>query len=147
MKRKAFTTIIVILLLLALAAGVYFSIQNIRDKNRKARVREDVTKTEGYLKAEEGSILLYTCKETIEEDFLGRIASREVIFSEAKEVPRGTIATLVDWPETDEEGNILYERYLIDGEEYFAKPGHFTKDLNEVVSEKTRYVRTHVTIY
>ena len=147
MKRKAFTTIIVILLLLALAAGVYFSIQNIRDKNRKARVREDVTKTEGYLKAEEGSILLYTCKETIEEDFLGRIASREVIFSEAKEVPRGTIATLVDWPETDEEGNILYERYLIDGEEYFAKPGHFTEDLNEVVSEKTRYVRTPVTIY
>lgn len=147
MKRKLRTILLAFLSLAIILAGGYFSLQNIREKNRSARALGEAAKTEGYLKAEEGAIQLYSCSETIEEDFFGRIASRDVVFTPAMTLPRGSSAILVDRPECDEDGNVLYERFDIDGTEYFAEPGHFTKDLSEVVSEKTRYVRTPVTIY
>ncbi len=147
MKKKIRTVLIILLLLAVLLAGGYFSLQNIREKNRLARIPSEAAETQGFLKAEEGSVQLYSCSVTEEEDFFGRIASREAVFTPEIIVPRGTAAILVDRPETAEDGSVLYERYLVDGKEYFAEPGHFTQDLNEVVAEKTRYVRTAVTIY
>ena len=147
MKKKIGTVFMILVLLGALAAGGYFGLQNIREKNRAARITEDPAETEGYLKAEEGDVQLYTCEITVEEDFLGRIASRKAVFTPAGTAVRGTKVTLVDQPEYDEDGNVSYEKYIIDGREYYAKAGHFTEDKNEIISEKTRYVRTPVTIY
>lgn len=147
MKKKLKTIIIIFLALAMILAGGYFGLQKIREKNRMARIPETPSRTEGYLKAEEGKVQLYTREVTIQEDFFGRIASREAVFTAAGEVPRGTAVTLLRDPETDENGNVLYERFIIEEKEYFAEPGHFTEDKNEVISEKTMYVRTPVTLY
>ncbi len=147
MKKKIKTTISIFLILAILLTGAYLGLQNIREKNRQERSVVPVMKAEGYLKSEGAAIELYSCELTIEEDLLGRISSRKAVFTPAANVVRGTAAILMDQPELDDDGNIIYERYTVDGKEYFAKPGHFTEDINEVISEKTRFARTPVTIY
>ena len=147
MKKKIKTTISIFLILAILLTGAYLGLQNIREKNRRERSVVPVMQAEGYLKSEGAAIELYSCELTIEEDLLGRISSRKAVFTPAANVVRGTAAILMDQPELDDDGNIIYERYTVDGKEYFAKPGHFTEDINEVISEKTRFARTPVTIY
>ncbi len=147
MKKKVITISAIILSLILLAGAGYIGIQKLREQNRNERMPKEPVLTEGYLKSDSGSVELFSREETIEEDFLGRIKSREASFTKEKEVPRGTAVMLTDQPELDEEGNILYDKFIIEGKELFAMPGHFTEDLNEVVTEKIRYVRTPVTVY
>ncbi len=147
MKKKLRTTLIILLLFAVLLGGGYLSLENIREKNRSQRAAKPAVQAEGYLKAEGNSIELYSCELTLEEDFLGRISKREAVFTPAMSVSRGTAVSLMDQPELGEDGSVIYERYTLGGKEYFAEPGHFTEVLDEVISEKTRYVRTPVTIY
>ncbi len=147
MKKKILTVLSILLVFAVLLTGGYFALQNIREKNRAQREENPSVLKEGYLRSEGKTIELFTRELNIGEDFLGRTASREAVFTPAAEVPRGTAASLMDLPELNGDGNVIYERLTVDGKEYFAEPGHFTEDLDDVISEKTRYVRTPVTIY
>ena len=104
-------------------------------------------KTSGWLASEEYEVQLYKLNEETKKNIFGQEKRISAEFVEDKTVSRGTEVILVDKPEKDEEGNVLYEQYQIGEEVFYAKPGFFTDDYKKVVPETTMYVRTSVTVY
>lgn len=104
-------------------------------------------KTAGWLASDGSMIQLYHMDEETKKTLFGKVKRLSVEFVEDISVGRGTEVTLVDKPETDEEGNVLYEQLLIGDTVYYVQSGCFVDDYKKIITEDTKYVRTSVTLY
>ena len=86
----------------------------------EAAVEHDVF--DSYLASKGEEITLYRGEQTVEKNIFGKVKSWEWNFTEAGSKVRGTNVVLIDDPAKDMDGNILYDRILLDGEEYFISP-------------------------
>lgn len=112
-----------------------------------SRGKIGASRTEGFLASENTQVLLLCGQETVEKGFLGKVKSREISFTDGGSLPRGTAVTLIDEPEKDEDGNVIYEKIDAGGQIFYIKPGQFTEDQKGAVKETTRFVRTSATMY
>ena len=111
----------------------------------EAPVEHDVF--DSYLASTGEEITLYTGEKTEEKNLFGKVKSWEWSFSEAGSAVRGTNIMLVDDPAEDMDGNILYDRIILNGDEYFISKDAHVFHREESVQEKEMFVRTAATIY
>lgn len=98
-------------------------------------------------------ILKKPIEKVLTKDLEGFVSSSELTaklydiqFNEEKDIIRGTEIKVKDEKITDENNNIYY-KVLSENKEYLIKVDNFTEDIKNVVTEKTLYVRTYLTVY
>ena len=112
----------------------------------------------GWLSSDGALLQLYHGEETVTKNIFGKVTSRTLDLTEDIKVPRGTEVILIDKPETDDEGNVTYEKLAIltgetgdDGkpveEIYYIVPGSFVDDYSKIITETEKFVRTSATVY
>ena len=140
-NRIRFTVFIILCLALA---GFLSSVVILRNIN--GRTKEYATK-EGWISSGGEEVLFYHGEESVKKNIFGKVTERSIVFTEDKSVIRGTAVTLIDQPEYDEAGNLIYEKISEGGAVYYIKPGFFTDDYQKVITETEKYVRTPSTVY
>ena len=111
----------------------------------EAEVEHDVF--DAYLASRGEEITLYHGEQTVEKNLFGKVKSWTWNFTEDGSAVRGTNVVLIDDPAKDMDGNVLYDRILLGGTEYFISPDAHMYYREASVLEKVMYVRTPVTIY
>ena len=137
---KTNTAKIYILILLLAAMLICFAACG-----EEAPVEHDVF--DAYLASEGEEIILYHGEKTEETNIFGKVKSWSWEFTEEGSAVRGTNVILVDDPAVDMDGNVLYDRILLNDTEYFIDQGSHVPYFEGCVLEKEKYVRTPVTIY
>ncbi|MBR0481112.1 MAG: hypothetical protein IJJ48_01425 [Firmicutes bacterium] len=127
-----------------LAAGFLASVIILRNINSRTA---EVKTREGWIASDGSMVQLYHGEETVEKNIFGKITERTIEFSDDIAVPRGTAVTVIEQPEYDESGELIYEKLSIEGTVYFVKPGSIVDDYSKVITETEKYVRTPVTVY
>ncbi len=140
-KYKGRFAAFVLLCLLAIGGLAAFVISELPEKV----VEPDTYK--GWISSGGEEVQLYHGEEILEKGIFGKIKSRTIEFSEDRTAVRGTEVTVIDKPEYDESGTLIYEKISIDDTVYYVKPGILVDDYSKVITETEKYVRTPATVY
>ncbi|MBR0416924.1 MAG: hypothetical protein IJI56_03845 [Firmicutes bacterium] len=128
--------------LLLVGSGVFIIVM--RNINMRPAVHET---SEGWISSDGSMVQLLHGEEHVERNFLAKITSRTIDFSDDIQVVRGTAVTVIDDHEYSEDGQLLYKRISIGDTVYFVSPENVVDDFAKVITETEKYVRTPATVY
>ena len=103
--------------------------------------------SEAWISSDGSPVQFYHGEETVERNIFGKVTKRDIVFTEDKTVVRGTAVTVIDQPEYDENGELIYEKIKEGDTVYYIKPGFTVDDYQKVIKETEKFVRTPVTVY
>ena len=103
--------------------------------------------SEAWISSDGSPVQFYHGEETVERNIFGKVTKRDIVFTEDKTVVRGTAVTVIDQPEYDENGELIYEKIKEGDTVYYVKPGFTVDDYQKVIKETEKFVRTPVTVY
>lgn len=119
-RQKLFISVLIIILV---AVGVFFGVRAIKGKTSDGQY---------YLASNDAQVKLFTYDE------YGYLVSNDT-------AQRGTAVTSSG--KTIENNGVTYTQIQYDGGTYYVVGDFLSKDFNDIVREKTKYVRTAVTVY